>query len=228
MIGARPRTPESGSPAAIDFATVIRSGSTSYCSIAKNVPVRAKPVCTSSTIRTIPLSSQIRRTPAMNSDGARNEAAFALDRLEHDRGDRFGRHLGHEHALERRQRGRGVGAAVVLGKGNAVDLGRERAEPCLVRMRLRGQRKREQRAAVESSLERDHRGPPRVRPCELDGVLDRLRAGVEEGGLRRAGDRGSLEQPLGELDVELVRDDREVGVGETVELLADGGDDPRM
>ena len=34
MIAARPITPESGRPPAIDFATIIRSGSTSKCSIA--------------------------------------------------------------------------------------------------------------------------------------------------------------------------------------------------
>ena len=47
---------------------------------------------------------------------------------------------------------------------------------------------------------------------ELDRVLDRLGAGVEEGRLGGAGERRALEQPLGERDVDLVRDDREVGV----------------
>ena len=54
MISARPITPESGRPAAIDFATVIRSGSTPKCSIANMCPVRPKPVWTSSATKTIP------------------------------------------------------------------------------------------------------------------------------------------------------------------------------
>ena len=69
-ISAFPSTPESGSPAAIDFATVMMSGSTPKCSIAKSLPVRAKPVCTSSAIRQMPYSSQIDRSPSMNACGA--------------------------------------------------------------------------------------------------------------------------------------------------------------
>ena len=70
MISARPITPESGIPPAIDFATTTRSGSTSKCSIANMRPVRPKPVCTSSATRTIPCSSQIRRSPSTNSADA--------------------------------------------------------------------------------------------------------------------------------------------------------------
>ena len=81
---------------------------------------------------------------------------------------------------------------------------------------------------MEAALERDHRRALRVRARELDRVLDRLRAGVEERRLRRPGDRRPLEQPLGELDVGLVRDDREVGVREALELLLRRGDDLRV
>ena len=70
MISARPITPESGRPAAIDFATVTRSGSTSKCSIANIRPVRPKPVCTSSATRTIPWRSQSARSPSTNACGA--------------------------------------------------------------------------------------------------------------------------------------------------------------
>ena len=42
MISALPSTPESGRPAAIDFATVIRSGSTPKCSIANMPPGAAE------------------------------------------------------------------------------------------------------------------------------------------------------------------------------------------
>ncbi len=43
-ISARPMTPLSGNPAASDLDTVIKSGTASKCSIAKYVPVLAKPV----------------------------------------------------------------------------------------------------------------------------------------------------------------------------------------
>ncbi len=42
----------------------------SYCSIANIVPVRPKPVCTSSTMSTIPCSLAISRTPWTKSFGA--------------------------------------------------------------------------------------------------------------------------------------------------------------
>jgi hypothetical protein len=81
---------------------------------------------------------------------------------------------------------------------------------------------------VEAALERDHGRSLRVRARELHRVLDRLGAGVEERRLRRAGDRRALDQALRQLDVRLVRDDREVGVGEALELLARRGDDLRV
>ena len=95
-------------------------------------------------------------------------------------------------------------------------------------MRLRRHRHREQRAAVEGALEGDHGRPLRVRAGELDRVLDRLGAGVEERRLGGAGDRRDRDQPLGELDVDLVRDDREVGVREARELLLRRLDDARV
>ena len=69
---------------------------------------------------------------------------------------------------------------------DAVDLRRERPEPLLVRPRLRREREREVGAAVEGALEADHGRAAGVGPRELDRVLDRLGAGVEERGLRRA------------------------------------------
>ena len=81
---------------------------------------------------------------------------------------------------------------------------------------------------MERALECDHRGPLRVRARELHCVLDRFRAGVEERRLRRPGKRGDGEQPFGERDVHLVRNDREVGVEEARRLLLDRLDDVRM
>ena len=55
---------------------------------------------------TIPCSSQIRRTPSHELRRRDDEAALALDRLDHDRGDGLGRDLRDERALERRERRR--------------------------------------------------------------------------------------------------------------------------
>ena len=157
-----------------------------------------------------------------------DEAALALHRLDDDRRDRLGRDLRREHPLERGERVGGRDPAVLVRERHAVDLGRERPEAGLVRVRLRGEREREERAAVEASLEADHGGPLRVAARELDGVLDGLGAGVEERRLRRAGERRDRGQALGVLDVDLVRDDREVGVEEARGLLLHRRDDARV
>ena len=116
-----------------------------------------------------------------------------------------------------------------FGIRHAVDLGRERAEPGLVRMRLRRQRERHAACGRGSAPSNAMiAGRPRVRARELDGVLDRLRAGVEERRLRGAAERRDREQPLGERDVDLVRDHREVGVEEARGLLLHGLDDMRV
>ena len=78
------------------------------------------------------------------------------------------------------------------------------------------------------ALEADHRRAAGVGARELDRVLDRLGARVEEGGLRRAVEGGQREQALGELGVDLVGDDSEVGVGEALELLLRRLDHLRM
>ena len=158
----------------------------------------------------------------------REEAALALLRLEDDRRDVVRRDVGREQALERGERRRRVRAAIRVRERRAVDLGRERPEALLVRVRLRGHRQRHPRATVERAVERDDALPLRVEARELDGVLDRLGAGVEEGAARLAADRRERAEPLGELDVALVRDDREVRVEEAIDLLGDRLDDARM
>ena len=133
MISARPSTPESGRPAAIDFATVIRSGSTPKCSIAKNRPVRPKPVCTSSATSTIPCSSQIRAQPLRRTPAARRRSRPrpAPARTRSRRPSRP-RPAVDERALERRQRvarrrARGSRSGTARGRPRARTA---RAPPC--------------------------------------------------------------------------------------------------
>src|SRR5215211_201943 len=147
-----------------------------------------------------------------------HEATLALHRLDHDRRDGLSGDLRDERALERGECAAGAGAAVLVWEGHAVDLRRERAEPRLVRVRLRRHRQAEQRPPVEAALERDHGRALRVRARELDRVLDGLGPGVEERRLR-VRHRRELAQPLGQVDVGLVRDDREVGVAEALQLV---------
>jgi hypothetical protein len=66
MISALPITADSGTPPAMLFATVMRSGSTPECSIANVLPVRAKPVWISSAIRRIPCLSHSARKARRN------------------------------------------------------------------------------------------------------------------------------------------------------------------
>src|SRR3954470_4134768 len=54
MSSARPVTAASGSPPAMPLARVIRSGTTPSSSQANHEPVRQKPVCTSSAMKTAP------------------------------------------------------------------------------------------------------------------------------------------------------------------------------
>ena len=61
---------DSGSPLAMALAMHTTSGTISACSNAHIVPVRPKPLCTSSTISRIPCWSQIARSPRRNDAGA--------------------------------------------------------------------------------------------------------------------------------------------------------------
>ena len=100
MISALPSTPESGSPIAIDFATVIRSGSTPECSTAKKRPGAGEPGLhlvddEEDAVAVADLAQALQELGRR-----RDEAAFALDGLDDDRRDVLGRHERHEGALE--------------------------------------------------------------------------------------------------------------------------------
>src|SRR5438094_768970 len=76
----------------------------------------------------------------------------------------------------------------------------------------------EERSAVEAALEAEDGRPPGGGPGELHRVLHRLGPRVEQGDLAIR-DARQFDQPLGELDIGLVGDDGEVGVGDLGRLL---------
>ena len=131
-------------------------------------------------------------------DGRREKASLALLRLEDDRRDVVGRDMRREHPPQSRERRLAVRPPVSVGERSAIYLRRERSEPRLVRMGARGHRQRHPGSAVEGALERDDRLPLRVQTRELDRVLDRLGARVEERGAGLAGDRHERPESLRE------------------------------
>ena len=160
--------------------------------------------------------------------GHRDEAALALHGLEHDARDRLRLDLALEQVLERCDRGVRVDAAVRIRSGGAVDLPGEGTEPRLVGAHLARHRHRQERPPVEAVLEDDDRGPAGRGARDLDGVLDRLCAGVDEDRLLALAGAGRvLGEPPADLDVRLVGADHEALVQEAVDLLVDRGDDRR-
>ena len=81
---------------------------------------------------------------------------------------------------------------------------------------------------MKGTLECDHAVSSRVEPGELDRVLDRLGARVEERTPGRSRDRDERSEPLGQLDVTLVRNHGEIGVKKSRGLFRDRLDDARV
>ena len=86
---------------------------------------------------------------------------------------------------------RSAAVAERVGHRGAVDLAGERTEAVLVGHVLRGHRHRQVGAAVVGVVEDDHGVAAGVDAGDLDGVLDRLGAGVEQRRLLRVVARAS-------------------------------------
>ena len=118
-----------------------------------------------------------------------------------------------------------VGAAIAVGERNAIHLARKRRESGLVRMRFAGQRQRHHGAAVKRVFEGDDAGALGVGARNLDRVLDRLGAAVDEDGFLRELARSDFVHALGKPDVALVGRDLHAGVQEAIELVFHRFDD---
>ena len=210
------------------LAVVIMSGTTPSWSQANQSPVRQKPVWISSATKTTPFSVHHSAQPRQEAIGGYDEAALAEDRLDHHAGDVAGTDLLVDH------RDRAVGGLAAADRGRLaeriahrrpVHLAGERAEALLVGHVLGRHRHREVGTAVVGVVEDDDGVAAGVRASDLDGVLDRLGAGVEQHGLLGMVAGRQLGQQLADLDVRLVRGDHEAGVGELRDLLLHPADD---
>ena len=147
--------------------------------------------------------------------------ALALHRARRDGGDRAGSTSVANARRSSSSASRPEPSASVrpvrIVNGDAVDLGRERPEPLLVRRVPAGKRHREQRPPVEPALEAQDRVTTGGGLRELDGVLDRLGPRVEQGDFAVAPDEPTSRSRARR---RLVRDDREVGMREARRLRA--------
>src|SRR5438034_1488846 len=109
-----------------------------------------------------------------------------------------------EQLLERAERMLDGDTVIGHREGQVVDLRQQRSEPGLVGLHLAGEADAGERAAVEAAREGDQRGAPRVKARDLDGVLDRFRAGGEKDGLLGGCARGERVQRFRERDVALI------------------------
>ena len=227
---ARPVTPPSGSPPAMPLAVVTRSGTNPSYGLANHSPVRPKPVCTSSATTRIPCAAQNsatrRRKPGAGTTkppspwiGSTTTQAtcsgptWVVDQVDEP-----------VVRLVRAPLRTGRPAERVRHRG-PVDLRRVRAEGRLVGPVLGGQRHGQQRPAVVTVVESDDARAPRGRPGDLDRVLHRFGAGVDQHRALLVLSRGQPVELLADRHVPLVRGDHEAGVGEPLDLLGDGDDD---
>ena len=168
-----PSRHRSGTPLPSALAMVTTSGTTPRRWWANHAPQRPSPVCTSSTMKSTPRSSQSRRTPWKYSARGRVHPALALHRLE-------------EHGRDRRRQRRLE--LVEVEPGDVAEALRERLER-LVLGRLTGGVQRGQRAAVEGAVGADHLVP--AASAEAPGQLQRALVGLGTRSWRRTPGRAA-------------------------------------
>ena len=117
----------------------------------------------------------------------RHKTTFALHRLNHNGGHIVGVNLGNQRIVELADAKIHIlllvhrrGAAVQIGEGQAVNLGRERPEPFLEEGIFAGHAQREVGTAVVRPLKHDNPCPLGVGAGNVDGRLDSLRPAVHK------------------------------------------------
>jgi hypothetical protein len=117
MISARPSTPERGRPAAIDFATVIRSGSTPEVLHREHAPGPAEAGLDLVGDEDDPVTVADRAQPLHVRARRGDEPSLAQLRLDDDRRHVLRRDVRLEEPLEPGERLGGVRSAVLVGYG---------------------------------------------------------------------------------------------------------------
>ena len=117
MISARPTTPESGRPAAIDFASDDQVGLDAEVLHREHAPRAAEAGLHLVGDEHDPMPVADRAQSVDEGGRRRHEPALAQLRLEHDRRHMLGRYVGLQHPLELRERLLGVGPRYAFGYG---------------------------------------------------------------------------------------------------------------
>ena len=170
--------------------------------------------------------------PLQELVGRDDVAAFALNRLDEDRGDFVRRHQMEEdfvlevvetlgRAALRLQTER---TAVAVRERRVEHARRHRPEPAALDRLARRQRERAERAAVKRAEKRDDVGALGGVARQLDARLDRFGAGVAEKRSHAAVDRRDRRQLLGQLHLRLVIEIGARHVEEALRLLGHGAD----
>ncbi len=161
------------------------SGTTFQWSTPKSLPVRPRPVWTSSAIRSVPYSSQAFADPRPEVVRRHDGAGLALDRLHDHRGDALARLVGLvELVLDR----------VRVAEFDEVDPRQERQEGLPV-LPSPDEGERSAALAVETAQRADEVGLAGVEAGELDRAFDGVGAVVDEEGVLQVA-RGDLAQQL--------------------------------
>jgi hypothetical protein len=149
------------------------------------------------------------------------KSAFAEHGLNDDGGHARRIQVRLEELLERREGVLHRHAVIGDGEGQVIDLGQHRPEARLVGQHFAGEADARERAAMEAARERDQRRAARVVARDLDGILNRLRAGGEKNRLLGRGAGRGRVQALGECDIALVGRHLKAGVHEALELCCE-------
>src|ERR1700687_3691609 len=151
-----------------------------------------------------------------------DEPAFAKDRLRDDRGHRLRRYAALERVLEMMRkcfRRRTFLGAIRISERNAIHIAGERLKARFVGMGLAGERHGQQCAAMESVLEANYRRALGISPRDLDRVLHRFRAGIEDDRFLGSLSGGKRVQFFRQRDIAFVRSHREAEVQVLLELF---------
>ena len=156
------------------------------------------------------------------------KAAFPLDRLEDDGRDLIRRNIRFENALQAFQRIRGGHAMRRIRVDTVIHRARERPEADFVGCDLTGEGHGHKGTAVETAAESYQPRTTGVSAGNFHRVLDRFRAGGEEGRFCRPVNRRQIVDTFRQRDIAFVRHNLIGGVGERLQLVSDRGNHLRM